>query len=155
MRRKAFTFVEIVVVLLLASLLVGLLYQALRVFMIGEKSTDRGAMRSMTLSRLTETIQMDIRSARKVDWSGPHLEITRWVFDGDRLVERKVTWTSRTGSAGRPGFRREEEGGRAVEYDLADVVRVGTTAVEVRVEKLERPNEIFGAAVPAGTEEQQ
>lgn len=149
MKRNAFTLVEIIVVLVLASLLAGLLYQALRVFMVGEISTDRDAMRSVTLSRLTETIQMDIRSAKKLEWTESRLDIVRWVLEGDRLVERKVTWTWASGIPGRPGFRREPEGGRATVFDLAEVVRVGTTAVEVKVERLDDPREIFGAAVSA------
>lgn len=155
MKRRGVTFVELMVAFVIASLVIYLLYSALRVLTLAEKSTDRDGMRAITLSRLVEVLQMDLRSSSRVEESGDRIEITRWTFDGDRLADSRVVWTTQQipGSPPRTLVRREEDGARTQEFDLSELKLATTTAVDLRLEKLADPDEIFGEMrAPGGPE---
>jgi hypothetical protein len=132
-RRCGFTLAETAVAVVLAAIVAVLLWQAVLLLSKSEKATDRAASRASMEARLMETLLKDVRSGTQLQAVGPgRYEIKRWVLDGNRMVERTVTW----GMKGPNRVERTVQGEPRVEFDFTGLLDPGMPAFRLRLETI-------------------
>jgi prepilin-type N-terminal cleavage/methylation domain-containing protein len=133
MRRRAFTLLEIIVVLAILVVICAAVWTALSHLGTTEKTTDREATRALLQARLAEMLQRDLRSAADpVISRDREFEIHRYVLEGDRLEVRTVIWKKSDAFK----ITRTLGKDKPQEFDFRGLLKPESLGVDIRMEKL-------------------
>ena len=131
--RRGFTLVEAAVALTIGALLLVVAYNAIALFVKGEKSTDREATRAIVEARLMEILLQDVRSSVSVAQAGPdRYHIVRYVSNGGSIEKREVVWQVENGTL----VTRQMEGEPVREFNFTGLLAPKTVAVKLRLDRV-------------------
>jgi type II secretory pathway component PulJ len=132
MTRRAFTVVELVVVLLLGAVALIAAWNVIMFMTRSEKSMDRASTRALVHARMLQYLMMDVHSSRFIDERGKEYVVERYVRVGDRLDLKRVTWKQVSDLV----VTRKMEGQPVQEFSFKESADASFPRVDFKLERM-------------------